>query len=138
MSSITEIIETINHDIHLHEKLREMVIEEHKCLKEDDLGCLAEKNRKRLIIEREIENANNSIVTLFSKSNVDSEDEDVESLKELSLLMNKLRENIKVTMNVVEETVASMVKEKDETTMQLKTLNNNRKAISSYAIYENS
>ena len=138
MSSITEIIETINHDIHLHEKLREMVIEEHKCFKEDDLGCLAEKNKKRLIIEREIENANNSIVTLFSKSNVDSEDEDVESLKELSLLMNKLREIIKDTMNVVEETVASMEKEKDKTTIQLKTLNNNRKAVSSYAIYENS
>lgn len=138
MSSITEIIETINHDIHLHEKLREMVIEEHKCFKEDDLGCLAEKNKKRLIIEREIENANNSIVTLFSKSNVDSEDEDVESIKELSLLMNKLRESIKDTMNVVEETVASMEKEKDKTTIQLKTLNNNRKAVSSYAIYENS
>ena len=138
MSSITEIIETINHDIHLHEKLREMVIEEHKCLKEDDLDCLAEKNKKRLIIEREIENANNSIVTLFSKSNVDSEDEDVESLKELSLFMSKLRESIKDTMNVVEETVASMEKEKDKTTIQLKTLNNNRKAISSYAIYENS
>jgi len=138
MSSITEIIETINHDIHLHEKLREMVIEEHKCFKEDDLGYLAEKNKKRLIIEREIENANNSIVTLFSKSNVDSEDEDVESLKELSLLMNKLREIIKDTMNVVEETVASMEKEKDKTTIQLKTLNNNRKAVSSYAIYENS
>ena len=138
MSSITEIIETINHDIHLHEKLREMVIEEHKCLKEDDLGCLAEKNRKRLIIEREIENANNSIVTLFSKSNVDSEDMVMESIEDIPFLMNKLRENIKVTMNVVEETVASMVKEKDETTMQLKTLNNNRKAISSYAIYENS
>ena len=135
MSSITEIIETINHDIHLHEKLREMVIEEHKCLKEDDLGCLAEKNRKRLIIEREIESVNNSIVTLFSKSNVDSEDEDVE---DIPFLMNKLRENIKDTMNVIEETVASMEKEKDETTMQLKTLDNNRKAISSYAIYENS
>ena len=106
MSSITKIIETINHDIHLHEKLREMVIEEHKCFKEDDLGCLAEKNKKRLIIEREIENANN--------------------------------ESIKDTMNVVEETVASMEKEKDKTTIQLKTLDKNRKAISSYAIYENS
>ncbi len=138
MSSITEIIETINHDIHLHEKLREMVIEEHKCFKEDDPGRLAEKNKKRLIIEREIESVNNSIVTLFSKSNVDSENMIMESIEEVPFLMNKLRESIKDTMNVVEETVASMVKEKDKTTMQLKTLDKNRKAISSYAIYENS
>jgi len=138
MSSITEIIETINHDIHLHEKLCEMVIEEHICFKEDDLGSLAEKNRKRLIIEREIENTNNSIVTLFSKSDVDSENIVVESIEEIPLLMNKLRESIKDTMNVVEETVASMEKEKDKTAVQLTTLNNNRKAISSYAIYGNS
>ena len=52
--------------------------------------------------------------------------------------MTKLHESIKDTMNVVEETVASMEKEKDKTTIQLKTLNNNRKAVSSYAIYENS
>ncbi|MFC1561139.1 hypothetical protein ACFL4V_01535 [Candidatus Latescibacterota bacterium] len=112
-----------------------MVIEEHRCFKEDDLGCIAEKNRKRLIIEREIENTNNFIVNLFSKSNIDSKDMEVESIEELSLFMNKLRESIKYTMNVVEETVASMEKEKDKTAIQLKTLNKNRNAISSYAIY---
>jgi len=137
MSSIQEIIETINHDIYLHEKLREIVIEEHRCFEEDDPDCLAEKNRKRLIIEKEIENANNSIANMFLKSNVDSEDEDVESIKELSLLMSKLRESIKDTMCAVEEMVASLEKKKDKTAIQLKTLNKNRKAISSYAIYGN-
>ena len=136
MSSIQKIIETIHHDIYLHEKLREMFFEEHRCFKEDDLGCLAEKNRKRLIIEKEIENANNSIAHLFSKSTVYSEDEDVESIKELSLLVSKLRKSIKDTMCAVEEMVTSLEKQKDKTAMQLKTLNNNRKAISSYAIYD--
>ena len=93
---------------------------------------------KRLIIQREIENANNSIVTLFSKSNIDSKNMVMKGIEEVSLLMNKLRESIKDTMNVVEKIVASMEKENDKTTLQLKTLDKNRKAISSYAVYGNS
>ena len=136
MFSITEILETIRHDIHLHEKLREMVIEEHRCFEEDNLDCLTEKNRNRVKLEKEIKNSNKAIVTMLSKSNVDSKDVDAESLEKVTLLVNKLRESIKYNMSVVEEAVENIENKKDETVKHLKTLKKGKIAINSYARYE--
>jgi len=135
MFSIPKVLETILYNINLHEQLREVVIEECKCFEENRLDCLAEKNRDRVKLEKEIENTNNVIVTMFSKFNV-VKNVDEKSVEEVKQLMDKLRDSIKYTMTIVEETVTNIKNKKDETFKQLKTLKKGKKAINSYAVYE--
>ena len=135
MFSIPKVLETILYNINLHEQLREIVIEECKCFEENRLDCLAEKNRDRVKLEKEIENTNNVIVTMLPKFNV-VKNVDAESVEEVKQLMDKLRDSIKYTMNIVEETVTNIKSKKDKTFKQLKTLKKGKKAINSYAIYE--
>ena len=135
MFSIPKVLETILYNINLHEQLREVVIEECKCFEENRLDCLAEKNRDRVKLEKEIENTNNVIVTMLSKFNV-VKNVDEKSVEEVKQLMDKLRDSIKYTMTIVEETVTNIKNKKDETFKQLKTLKKGKKAINSYAIYE--
>lgn len=137
MNSINKIIETINHDILLHENLREIVLEEYNCFIEDDFDNLPEKGRDRILLEREIEKTNNSIVDMLSNPDIDAENTDVKSIEKVTLLVKTLREKIKVTMSIVEKSVAFMEKEKFKAGKQLRSFDKKSKMINSYAIYDN-
>ncbi len=131
MFFFTEVIETIQHDIHLHEKLRELIIEELTCLEEDSLDCLVEKNRNRQKLEKEIKDTNKVIISLISKSNVDSKDVDIKK-EEVYLLMDELRESIKRTKNVVEEVIANIENKKEKNIKHQKTLKKGKMALNFY------
>ena len=130
MYSTVEIIETVQYDINLHDKLCEIVNDMHHCVKEESFDYFAEKDRKRAKLEREIEHTNKSIVKLFSRYHADEE-----SKEEISRLMNMLRESIKKAMTIIEGTVAAVEQEKDKTASQLSTFGENRKAINCYINY---
>ena len=130
MYSSTEILETIQYSINLHEKLCEIVNDMRHCVKEDSYDCFAEKDRKRVKLEREISQANKSIVKLFARYHADEE-----SKETISQLMNILRESIKKAMTTVEGTVASVEHERDKTASHVGTFRKNRRAITSYINY---
>ncbi|MFC1541269.1 hypothetical protein ACFL50_02330 [Candidatus Latescibacterota bacterium] len=137
MVSIEKIIETINHDIQLHENLYEMIFEEYNCFKEGEFDNLPEKGRDRILLEREIEKTNNTIVDMLSTPDIKSEKTDEKNIEKVTRLIQTLREKIKETMSIVEKSVAYMEKEKFDAGKQLRSFDKKRKLINSYAIYDN-
>ena len=137
MNSIDKIIETINNNIHLHEDLGKIILEEYHCFKEEDIDSLPEKGRQRVLLEREIEKANNSIVDMLSNPDIEAETTDEQGVEKVSLLIHTLREKIKETMSIVEKSVAYMEQEKKQAGGQLRSFDKKRKLINTYAVYDN-
>jgi|GEM_PF-4025221 hypothetical protein len=137
MNSINKIIETINNDIHLHENLSKLVLDEYNCFKEDDLESLPEKGRNRILLEREIEKTNSSIVDMLSNPEIDTENTDEKGVEKVSLMVQALREKITETMSIVEKSVAFMEKERISAGRQLRSFDKKRKMINSYTVYDN-
>ncbi len=135
MDSFIEIADTIRHNIDLHRRLSEMVVEDSRNMTEDNHSLFNRRLRDRTELEKEIETINRSIINLFLVSDVNSGDTTIERKKEIVILMNLLRETIKETINIVDKTVLYIKKDKTETSMQLKKMNLGRKALSSYARY---
>ena len=135
MDFVTEITETIRHDIDLHQRLSEMVAEDNWKVRDDTLDFVDKRHKNRAELEKEIEDTNRSIVNLFLISDIASEDVSSERKKEVVMLMNALRETIKETLEIVNKAVVYLKKDKTETSIQLKKVNMGRKALSSYARY---
>ena len=135
MDFVTEITETIRHDINLHKRLSEMVVEDNWKVRDDTLDFVDERHKNRAELEKEIEDTNRSIVNLFLMSDIASEDTSSERKKEIVMLMNALLKTIKETLELVNKAVVCLSKDKSETSIQLKKVNMGRKALSSYARY---
>ena len=132
MNSVDKIIETINNDIHLHESLGKLVLEEYNCFKADDFESLPEKGRDRILLEREIEKTNNSIIEMLSNPDVGQGSADAQSVEKVSQLIQTLREKIEETMSIVEKSVTFMENQKILAAKELKSYDNKKKMISGF------
>ena len=135
MKSATEMIEIINYDIKLHEKLSSYVIEEKNCIKDDSLEYSPEAIDKRMQLEQEIEQVNKKVISMISSTSEDSYKYDEENWNKVTKLMNTFRKSIQNTLNVVENTINSVKKEKEVAAKKIQKLRKNKKAISSYSSY---
>lgn len=136
MHSVTDSIETIQHDIQLHEKLHDLVIEERNYRERNMQDCADETADRRKKIQDEIEQLNTSIVSMFPLTDNVFIEISEENRIHLAELLNKLRKSILNTTIIIEETMKSVKKEKDKTARQLQTLKKSKKAINSYLKYE--
>ncbi len=137
MNSAKKIIEIINTDILLHEKLGKLVLEEYNSFKDDNFESLPEKGRDRILLEREIEKTNNILIDILSNADVGHGNTDTQSVENVSQLIETLREKIKETMSIVEKSVTFMEEQKKIAEKDLKSYDKKKKKINAYAVYSN-
>ena len=127
-----EIINTLCRDIALHEKLRDIIIEECLCIEEDAVDRIADKTAQKMKIEQEIEFANQSVITLFESYYRDYANIHSESDGEIKMLVEKLHKSIHDSITVIGETVEAIKNSRKKIVTQLIDLNNNKNAINAY------
>ena len=133
MNTVDELKNTLCHDITLHERLRNIIIEECVCIKEDNVEYLSKKAAHKKKIEDEIESANQTVISLFEKYY--SDPSTINSIKsgEIRMLVGKLNKSIHESVTVISETVEEIKRAKKDTVHQMKIFDTNKNAINAYA-----
>ena len=127
----------IIYDITLHKKLGALVQREKILLNDDRLDDVSAEVKERKQIEAEIENVNKTIASYFVQ--IEAGDISINESQKIALspFLNKLRDSIKTTMNIIDQTGNELQKIRNETLAELKMFGNGKKAIKSYSYNNN-
>ncbi len=122
-------LRTIQHAIHIHERLKESVDKEREFLMRGDYQRAARVRRERKKIEHDFVGMQKKIRTISAYGNNNGKN------KELAALIDQLKSSILSAVNAVKESITDCEREKNDMLNKINVLRTSKRAVNSYARY---
>lgn len=122
-------LRTIQHAIHIHERLKESVDKEREFLMSGDYQRAARVRRERKKIEHHFAGMQKKIRTISEYINNGGKN------TELAVLMDQLNTSILNAVHAVKESITDCEREKNNMLKEISVLRTSKRAINSYARY---
>ena len=132
MSVIDDIKITVQYNISLHEKLRDIVQDECESIANNYDDNTSEKDVHKMEIEQEIERTNKTLISYFERYNKESGAFSSQKDEDIPVLMEGLRQTIHSTITVIESTVEAIKNAKKGVIHQVRDLDINKSAVNAY------